>query len=217
MPTIDPDHTAASPPQAPVSHHRGKMIAVTGAVALVLGVPVATTAAARQSSAADTPAVATRGPAPRTLTGKGHHDRGPRPTVYNIDRITGQNAYYRDTFWTGQYLQLTVMSIKRHDDIGLEMHPALDQFIRVESGVGLAKMGPSQKRLTYVRRVDKHSAILIPAGTWHDVVNTGRVPLKVYSIYAPPNHPRATLHKTKKDAQNDPLEKIKYPQDFEAK
>lgn len=134
----------------------------------------------------------------------------------NIHAATISNTAFRDTYWTGSNLQLTVMSINRGDDIGLEMHPQLDQFLRIESGHGVAKLGPSKDNLPLVQRVNSNSAILIPAGTWHDVINTGHSPLKVYSIYAPPNHPRATLHQTKQDAANDPLEKLKCPQDEEA-
>lgn len=134
----------------------------------------------------------------------------------SIGRATLKNRNYRDTLWTGDHLQLTVMSIKVHDDVGLEAHPSLDQLIRIESGTALVKMGKSKEHLNYVKCANSHSAILIPAGTWHDVINTGRTPLKLYSVYAAPNHPRDTLHPTKKDAAADPLEKQKCPQDLEA-
>lgn len=206
-------------PTAP--SRRTRTIAAAGAAAVVAAAPFAAALAAPTSPTASAstrgPVVAETGPAPKTLTGTGHHDLGRRPVVYDIHKHTVHNTAYRDTLWTGNHLQLTVMSIKRHDDIGLEMHPTVDQFIRVESGHGVAKMGPDKNHLTYVRRVDKDSAVLIPAGTWHDVINTGRSSLKVYSLYAEPNHPRATYHATKKAAQDDPLEKKKYPRDVEAK
>lgn len=150
----------------------------------------------------------TPGTDPSTLRGSGVNDRGPNPTVLDIDRVTLDNRNYRDTFWTGTQMQLTVMSIKPKDDIGLEVHPSVDQFIRIESGTGIVRMGPSKNHLTFRARVDRHSAVLIPHGTWHDVTNTGRHSMKLYSLYAPPNHPHSTLHPTKTDADNDPLEVI---------
>ena len=127
-------------------------------------------------------------------------DYGPEPFVINIDQATKQNDYFRTALWTGSHLQLTLMSIKPGEDIGLEMHPDVDQFIRVEQGKGIAKMGKDKNNLNFQRNVSDGYAIIIPAGTWHNVINTGKIPLKVYSIYAPPNHPKGTVHKTKKDA-----------------
>jgi len=93
------------------------------------------------------------------------------------------------------------MSIRVGGDIGLEVHPNVDQFIRVESGYGLVKMGDSKDKLNYQRQVDENYAIIIPAGTWHNVINTGNRPLKLYSIYAPPKHPFGTIHETKEIAE----------------
>lgn len=134
-------------------------------------------------------------PAQHTTT-----DHGPEPFVTNIVRATEQNNYYRTTLWTGQHLQLTLMSIKAGEDIGLEIHPDLDQFIRIEQGQGIIMMGPDKDNLNFQRRVSDGSAIIIPAGTWHNLINTGNRPLKLYSIYAPPQHPKGTIHKTKADA-----------------
>lgn len=127
-------------------------------------------------------------------------DYGPQPFVINIDEATKRNNNYRTTLWTGNHLQLTLMSIKPGEDIGLEVHPKIDQFIRVEEGEGLAQMGPSKNKLNYQRKVYDGFAIFIPAGTWHNVVNTGNRPLKLYSIYAPPQHPHGTVHVTKASA-----------------
>jgi len=129
------------------------------------------------------------------------HDYGPNPFVINIEKATLQNNYFRTALWTGNYLQLTLMSIKPGEDIGLEIHPDLDQFLRVEQGQGVVMMGNSKDNLNFRRRVYDNYAIIIPAGTWHNLVNTGRVPLKLYSIYAPPQHPFGTVHLTKKDAE----------------
>ncbi|NLL16143.1 MAG: cupin domain-containing protein [Clostridiales bacterium] len=133
--------------------------------------------------------------------GQSIRDYGPEPLVVNIDRAAKQNPYYRTALWTGKHLQVTLMSIRVGGDIGLEMHPNLDQFLRVESGVGLVKMGDRKDNLNYQRKVDSNYAIIIPAGTWHNVINIGRTPLKMYSIYAPPQHPRGTVHRTKEEAE----------------
>jgi len=97
-------------------------------------------------------------------------------------------------------LQVTLMSIEPGGDIGLEVHPNVDQFIRIEQGHGLVQMGERKDRLDFERRVSEDDAIMIPAGTWHNVTNTGRVPLKLYSVYAPPEHPFGTVHRTKAEA-----------------
>jgi len=90
-----------------------------------------------------------------------------------------------------------LMSIKVGDDIGLEVHPKIDQFIRIEDGQGIVKMGGSKDNLDFQANVYDDFAIMIPAGTWHNVINTGNKPLKVYSIYAPPQHPHGVVHVTK--------------------
>ena len=128
-------------------------------------------------------------------------DYGPNPLVINIEVATKQNKNYRTALWTGNHLQVTLMSINPSEDIGLEVHPTVDQFIRIEEGQGLAQMGSSRYRLDYQRRVHGDDAIMVPAGTWHNLTNTGSGPLKLYTIYAPPEHPRGTVHRTKADAQ----------------
>ncbi len=127
-------------------------------------------------------------------------DYGPEPMVINIERATLQNNAFRVALWTGKYLQLTLMSINVGEEIGLERHPATDQFLRIEQGQGIVQMGDSRNDLYFQRRVFANDAILIPAGKWHNLINTGNRPLKLYSIYAPPEHPRGTVHRTKADA-----------------
>ncbi|MCI6520692.1 cupin domain-containing protein [bacterium] len=124
-------------------------------------------------------------------------DYGPAPYVVNIDRITKANPNYRTALWTGDYLQLTLMSIPVGGEIGLEVHPETDQFIRVESGLALAEMGDSKDHLTQKQRMDSRYAVIVPAGTWHNVTNIGSEPLKVYTLYAPPHHPHGTVQQTK--------------------
>ncbi|GEP63859.1 cupin [Clostridium beijerinckii] len=124
-------------------------------------------------------------------------DYGPQPLVINIDKATKQNTSFRTALWTGEHFQVTLMSINVGDDIGLEIHPDTDQFIRIEDGQGIVKMGKSKDNLEFQANARNDFAIIIPAGTWHNVINTGTKPLKVYSIYAPPKHPRGTVHVTK--------------------
>jgi mannose-6-phosphate isomerase-like protein (cupin superfamily) len=124
-------------------------------------------------------------------------DYGPQPFTIDINEAAKQNNNYRLALWTGRHLQLTLMSIAVGGDIGLEIHPTLDQFLRIEEGQGLVQMGKSKDRLDFQARVGDDFAIFIPAGTWHNLTNTGNKPIKLYSIYAPPQHPPGTVHATK--------------------
>lgn len=128
-------------------------------------------------------------------------DYGPSPLVINIEKATEVNDNFRTALWTGTHLQATLMSINVGEDIGFESHPNVDQFIRIQQGYGLVKMGPSKDNIQIQRDVDDDFAIFIPAGTWHNLINKGNIPLKLYSIYAPPNHPKGTIHKTKEDSE----------------
>jgi mannose-6-phosphate isomerase-like protein (cupin superfamily) len=128
-----------------------------------------------------------------------YEDRGPEPFVVNIEDLTERNRNFRTAIWTGTHMQLTVMSIEPGDDIGLEKHTGIDQFIRIEEGEGVVLMGENSNDLTFRRRVEDDYAIIIPAGKWHNVINTGTKPLKLYSLYAPPEHPKGTLHVRKED------------------
>ena len=130
-------------------------------------------------------------------------DYGPNPLVINIEEATDTNDNFRTALWTGNHLQITLMSIPVGESIGLEIHPDTDQFLRVEQGIGFVQMGEERTNLNFTKRAFEDYAIVIPAGKWHNVTNIGTVPLKVYSIYAPPNHPKGTIHKTKKDAEAD--------------
>lgn len=126
-------------------------------------------------------------------------DYGPEPFTVNIEQATEQNNTFRTALWTGEHLQLTLMSINPGESIGLEIHPDVDQFLRIEQGQGLVRMGRSRDNLDFQRRVSDDWAIFVPAGTWHNVINTGNIPLKLYAIYAPPQHPGGTVHRTKAD------------------
>lgn len=126
-------------------------------------------------------------------------DYGPYPYVIDIHRAALQNNAFRTALWTGYFLQLTLMSIGVGQDIGLEMHPDVDQFIRIEQGQGLVMMGDERDNLDFKKEVQSDYAIFIPAGKWHNLINTGKIPLKLYSIYAPPNHPHGTIQVEKDD------------------
>lgn len=130
-------------------------------------------------------------------------DYGSKPFVIDIEKATLMNDTFRTALWTGDNLQVTLMSIQPGDDIGLEVHPNVDQFIRIEQGEGVVRMGPAQDQLVFQRPVYDDYAIMVPAGTWHNIVNTGRKPMKVYTIYAPPEHARGTVHPTKADAEEE--------------
>src|ERR1035437_9377713 len=126
-------------------------------------------------------------------------DNGPVPFVANIEQATLNNTNYRTTLWTGKNLQVTLMCIQPGHDIGLEVHDTHDQFLRVEEGEATVYTGPTKEDLNSWQ-ANHDDAVLVPAGTWHNLVNTGDVPLKVYSIYGPPQHPHGTVHVTKEDA-----------------
>jgi len=127
-------------------------------------------------------------------------DQGPHPFVIDIEEATLTNDKYRTTLWTGGNLQMTVMHIEPGRDIGLEVHPDGDQFLRVEAGRGRVQMGPSRDDLSFDEEVEDDWVILIPAGSWHNVTNIGDEPLKVYALYAHPEHPHGTVHETKDES-----------------
>ncbi|MEO7217993.1 MAG: cupin domain-containing protein [Gemmatimonadaceae bacterium] len=132
-----------------------------------------------------------------------YRDFGNHPLVLNIEDYTKENNTFRTVLWTGEFMQLTVMSLLPGEDIGLEVHTDHDQFIRIEEGEGIVKMGDTRDSLTFQERVKDDFVVLIPAGKWHDVINDSDKPLKLYSIYAPKEHAFGTVHKTKADALAD--------------
>ena len=120
-------------------------------------------------------------------------DYGNKPFVVNINEITKLNNNFRIALWTGK---------KPNECIGLEMHPDVDQFIKIEEGCGLVQMGDNKNNLTFEKKAYNGYAIVIPAGKWHNLTNLGNRPIKLYSIYAPANHPFGTIHKTKADEEH---------------
>lgn len=129
-------------------------------------------------------------------------DTGPDPLIVNIEEATLENTNYRTTLWTGAKLQVTLMAIQPGHDIGLEVHEDHDQFLRIEEGEATVYLGDSKESVeSYAAEED--SVVIVPAGKWHNLVNTGDEPLKLYSIYAPAEHPHGTVHATKADADAD--------------
>lgn len=112
----------------------------------------------------------------------------------NIEKETLENENYRKVLHTAKQMQLVVMSLKTGEDIPLETHHDIDQFIRVEKGKALVKVDGKEFKL------EDDDIIIIPAGSEHYVKNTGNDDLKLYSIYTPPEHPKGTMHKTKAEA-----------------
>ena len=127
-------------------------------------------------------------------------DLGNQPAVVNIDKETKCNNNYRKAIWTGEHLQVTVMSIIPGGEIGLEIHENLDQFLRVEYGVASVYMGKTKPDVKFLGNANDNYAIIIPAGTWHNIINEQNIPLKMYSVYAPPEHPIRSVQRTKFEA-----------------
>ena len=130
-------------------------------------------------------------------------DCSSKPIVTNIMRAAQQNQNLRTEFWTGCYLQMTLMCIPVCGDIGVEMHPDTDQVIRVEEGQAVVHMGEYREKLDVQCCLCRGDAFFVPGGTWHNVINNGKCPLKLSSFYAPPQHPRGTIHRTKADAAHN--------------
>jgi mannose-6-phosphate isomerase-like protein (cupin superfamily) len=118
--------------------------------------------------------------------------------VANIEKKTIKNKFFREVLFTSKNLQLVVMTLKPSEDIGLEIHPKVDQFFRIEKGKGKVVMeGESQ-------RVEAGDVFIVPQGTHHNVINTSKTKsLKLYTLYSPPNHRDGVVHKTKQEAESD--------------
>ncbi|ANS78327.1 Mannose-6-phosphate isomerase [Serinicoccus hydrothermalis] len=130
-------------------------------------------------------------------------DNGPQPNALDIETETRANDTYRTVAWTGKYLQVTLMSIPPGQSIGLEAHPETDQFLRLDSGQGRCVMGPAEDDLSFTQDVSDGWAIQVPAGTWHDVINTGEEPMRLYAVYAPSHHAQGIVQDTADAAEAD--------------
>lgn len=122
--------------------------------------------------------------------------------VGDIEQTTLDNDNFRTVVYTGEHTQLTVMRLAPGEDIGLEAHTQLDQFLRIEQGQGRAELGRIEDQLDETHDVGPDWAIIVPAGVWHNVVNTGDEELKLYSLYSPPEHPDGTVHVTKQESED---------------
>jgi mannose-6-phosphate isomerase-like protein (cupin superfamily) len=121
--------------------------------------------------------------------------------VGNIEQATVENTTFRTVLSTGEHAQLTVMRLGPGEDIGRESHSHLDQFIRIEEGQGRVELSRSEETVDETYEVEDDWAVIVPAGIWHNVVNTGSGELKLYSLYSPPEHPPDTVHRTKAEAE----------------
>jgi mannose-6-phosphate isomerase-like protein (cupin superfamily) len=130
-------------------------------------------------------------------------DIGPKPQAFDLEQETRDNENYRTVAWSGRFLQVTLMSIPVGKDIGLELHPDTDQFLRLDAGRGRCQMGRSKDQLTFDQEVSDGWCILVPAGMWHNVTNIGDEPMQLYAIYAPAHHKPGKIHKTAEDDAQD--------------
>jgi len=117
--------------------------------------------------------------------------------IDNIDKVTVANDDFRRTLYTGKYLQLVLMTLQPGEEIGSEIHEDHDQFFRIEEGEGEVHIDGK------VTRIEDDFAVIVPAGALHNVVNTGDRPLRLYTIYSPPEHKEGTVHATKADEQEE--------------
>jgi len=114
-----------------------------------------------------------------------------------IEKATLNNSYFRKVLFTGTHCQLVVMCLQPGEEIGNEVHPAVDQFFRIEQGEARFVFNDTEEHL-----VHDGGAVVVPAGTYHNVINTSSTHhLRLYTIYSPPNHPDGTVHKTKAEAE----------------
>jgi len=115
----------------------------------------------------------------------------------NIEKLTLENNNFRQVLFTGQHTQLVLMSIEVGGEIGMEVHEIVDQFLRIELGEGKVIMNDEE------HAVGEGDAFIVPAGTQHNVINTGNGPLKLYTLYSPPHHKDGIVHRTKAQAESD--------------
>lgn len=137
------------------------------------------------------------------LTADDEGDKGKSPWVLDIEEATVSNTNYRNAQWTGEYMQMVLMSLKPGEIIDLEVHKGHDQFIRIEQGDARILMGKTENQLSFDEKISDDWAAFIPAGYWHTVENTGKTDLKLYTIYSPSEHPAGTVRKTYEEARDN--------------
>lgn len=128
-------------------------------------------------------------------------DHGGEFFSVDIEEYTEVNDNFRTTIWTGNSLQMTLMSIPVGGDIGAEIHGETEQFIRIESGKGQVYLGDTEDTMQAIREVEADDIVIIPMGKWHNIKNIGDQPMKLYSLYSPVEHPRGTIHTTMEEGQ----------------
>jgi len=121
--------------------------------------------------------------------------------VGDIEQKTLDNTTFRTVVFTGEHTQLTVMRLAPGEDIGREAHDDRDQFLRIEQGQARVELGRTADSIDETHEAAEDWAVIVPAGIWHNVVNTGDGDLKLYSLYSPPEHPDGTVHETKAEAE----------------
>lgn len=126
-------------------------------------------------------------------------DCGPEPFAVNLRKATLDNEFFRRVLWTGRNLQVTLMCIPVGGEIGVEVHPGNDQMLSLLSGRAVVKFGDCRDNLPFSETINDGCAFFVPAGTWHNLINIGNTPIKLYSVYAPPHHPKGTIHRIKPD------------------
>jgi mannose-6-phosphate isomerase-like protein (cupin superfamily) len=118
--------------------------------------------------------------------------------LQNIEELTLQNTHFRQVLYTGQHAQVVLMSLLPREEIGMEVHEIVDQFLRIESGEGKVIIGGEE------HTIKGGDAFVVPASTRHNVINTSPdKPLKLYTLYSPPHHKDGIVHKTKQEAEAD--------------
>nr|WP_323961230.1 cupin domain-containing protein [Arthrobacter sp. JZ12] len=123
-------------------------------------------------------------------------DNGLKPNAFSIDTATRGNADYRRVIWTGEHLQVALMSLEPGDVIGLEVHHGIDQYLRIGAGKARVKMGPAKDDLSLQRDAEGGWSIQVPAGMWREVENIGEEPLRLYTVCAPVNPAQETAQGT---------------------
>ena len=119
-----------------------------------------------------------------------------RGFVQDIEGLAVESDDFRRVLYTAKHTQLVLMALKPKEEIGSEVH-TLDQFFRVEEGVGVAILDGVRTQ------IGAGFAVVVPAGTTHNIINTGSLPMKLYTLYAPPNHRDGVVHHTRAEAEAD--------------
>jgi len=114
--------------------------------------------------------------------------------IDDIEKLTKENSFFRKVLFTGKHSQLVLMCLKPGEEIGKEVHDSVDQFFRIDEGSGEVFIDGE------TRQIKDGFAVVVPAGSEHNIVNTGEVDLKLYTVYSPPNHPEGTIHETYEEA-----------------